>query len=99
MIENRPSRRSRSTTSFSPGGSRNFVFSVSPPTIGGAVLIAIVMTSSMRDLSIATSSVTVRPRRPSGASSTAPFACRYELRNHASMLFSRVLPLVPSISA
>ena len=99
-IQNRPSSRRRSATSFSPGGSRNFVFSFSAPTIGGdAAFTAIFMTSSMRDLSIATSSVTVRPCWPFGASSTAPVACRYELRNHASMFSSRVSPFVPSMSA
>ena len=76
------------------------MFSFSAPTIGGdGVLTAIFMTSSIRDLSIATSSETVRPCCPSGASSTAPVACRYEFRNHASITFSRVSPLVPSISA
>ena len=87
-------------TSCSPGGSRNLVFSFNPPTIGGdGVFTTIFMMSSMRDLSIATSSVTVRPCWPFGASSTAPLACRKELRNHASMFCSRVSPLVPSISA
>ena len=95
VVGERRLRRSRNvrraaagrTTSRSPGGSRNFVFNFSAPVIGGVGdFTAIVMMSSMRDLSIATSSDTVRPCSPFGPSSTAPTACRHELRNHASIV-------------
>ena len=69
------------------------------PVIGGVEdFTAIFMMSSMRDLSMSTSSDTVRPRSPFGPSSTAPTAWRYELRNHASMFCRCVSPFVPSMS-
>ena len=57
-----------------------------------AAFTAIFMMSSIRALSITTSSDTVRPPcMPLGGSSTAPCPLRYEFRNFASMSSSRVL--------
>ena len=63
-IVKRPFSRRRSTTSVSPGGSRNFVASCRPPIIGGRLaLTAMVITSSMRAFGIVMSSGTSNARQ------------------------------------